>query len=363
MTNMPTITPSDMFTYALHSFRSGDNVHFHGASGIGKSYIAKKIAKYMALQLGADFYEVGKDPVPADLNNAFAFITFLTATQDVLDIKGAPELVDGKTTFRPNGSLPDVSVHGRWGVWFLDEISQGAVSVTNGLTGILLGGQLGEYTFPKDWHIMACSNRRQDNANITKLGAQVHQRFDNYEVGASVEDSTAFMMSKGSNGMVPALLRLRPELLHHYTKGDIAFATPRSWSGVDRMITEGTVTDKDVRENIAASKVGVGPASELEGFLAMASQLTSWNAIVSDPLTANLPEPGSTQAVAALFALIGMVCSRVDNATIDQAMAYVGRMPQDFQVTFMLDLQSGKPDLMDNLSVSQWRSANNNVAI
>ena len=239
-------------------------------------------------------------------------------------------------------------------------------SVTNGLTGILLGGQLGSYTFPENWNIAACSNRRQDNANTQKLGAQVHQRFDNYEVTASVKDWAAYQIANGSNGMVPAFLRMCGDgsdgLLHNYKKGDVCFPSPRSWSSVDELVSDGLVTDQKMRENIAASKVGVGAASTLEGFLAMASQLTTWQAIMSDPMTAKLPDSGSG-GVSAMFALIGMICQSVTRDTIDNAICYIERMPKEFQQTFILDLQVKSPDLMDTLAVSRWRSNNNDIAV
>jgi len=366
MTNTPIITPSEMLGYMNYSFSKGANIHFHGASGIGKTDIVRAGAKAQAAALGATFYEVGKDPVPANLDNAYAFITFLTSTMDCLDIKGAPQIADGKTAFRPNSLLPDASRHGRYGMLFLDEISQGMPSVTNGLTGILLGGQLGDYTFPEKWHIAACSNRRQDNANIQKLGAQVHQRFNNYEVNASVKDWAAYQIAQGSNGMVPAFLRLSGDgpdgLLHTYKKGDICFASPRSWSKVDELISDGVITDQKMRENIAASMVGVAAASTLEGFLAMASQLTTWQAISTDPMTARLPESGSG-GISAMFALIGMMCQNVTRDTLANAICYLERMPKEFQQTFMLDLQTKSPDLMDTLEVSRWRSNNNDFAV
>tara|TARA_R110002124_G_scaffold16942_5_gene71749 strand:+ start:353 stop:1456 length:1104 start_codon:yes stop_codon:yes gene_type:complete len=367
MTNTPIITPSEMLGHMNFAFSEGNNIHFHGASGIGKTDIVRAGAKAQAAALGATFYEVGKDPVPADLENAYAFITFLTSVQDVLDVKGAPQIVNEKTTFQPNELLPDAKVHGRYGLFFLDELSQGQNSVTNGLTGILLGGQLGKYTFPKDWRIAACSNRRQDNANIQKLGAQVHQRFSNYEVNASVKDWAAYRISQGSNGTVPAFLRLCGDgpdgLLHTYTKGDICFASPRSWEKVDKLISDGVITDQKMRENIAASMVGVAAASTLEGFLAMASQLTTWQAIVADPANARLPEQGTKNAISALFALIGMMCQNVTRDTLANAICYLERMPKEFQQTFMLDLQTKSPDLMDTLEVSRWRANNNDFAV
>jgi hypothetical protein len=340
---------------------AGWHLHIHGASGIGKSEIVKAFAKARAEAQGLTFYVVGRDPIPADLDTAFAFIDFRTATQDVLDLKGAPKVIDGKTTFAENDQLPDAKVHGKFGIWFVDELSQGMPSVTNGLGQLFTDNQIGNYLFPENWQIVAASNRAIDQAATNKIGAHIHNRFGHVELVSDVTAFAAFLVKKGSNGMLPAFLRLRPELLHQYTKGLIAFCSPRVWEKVDVVIK--TVFDRDRREPLIATLVGEGPAAELEGFLAMATQLTTWKQISENPAEARVPEAGGQQSVAAMFAIIGMIVNRVDKDTLPAAITYIERLPDDFQVTFMLDLKAKDPAFFDTLTVSGWRARHNDIAI
>jgi hypothetical protein len=366
MANIPSITPSQIapaLDYYMANFR---NAYFHGAPGIGKSMITAQWCKDHAKAHGWTFVQAGGGVTIDDPDMTFGFIDLRLSTVDPLDFKGSPMLnkEEGFTEYLKSAILPDEKRHGKHGVLFLDELADAAGMTLSAASQLILDRRVGtSYVLPDGWLIIAAGNRREDNASAKRLPSQLANRFGHFNVDADVPDFTKYLASQGSDGRLAAFIRLRPELIHfRENKDQVAYPTPRAWVAVDEVLKNIT-DDKGFRETMIASFVGSGPASELEGFLAMASQLTSWNAIVSDPLTANLPEPGSSQSVAAMFALIGMVCNRVDNATIDQAMAYVGRMPQDFQVCFMLDLQNSKPDLMDNLSVSQWRSANNNVAI
>jgi hypothetical protein len=64
-----------------------------------------------------------------------------------------------------------------------------------------------------------------------------------------------------------------------------------------------------------------------------------------------------------MFAIIGMIVNRVDKDTLPAAITYIERLPDDFQVTFMLDLKAKDPAFFDTLTVSGWRARHNDIAI
>ena len=365
MSNIPNITPSQIPAILTYYAASNRNAYFHGAPGIGKSMITAQWAKEYATANGWTFVQAGDGVTIDDPENTFGFIDLRLSTVDPLDFKGSPMLnkEEGFTEYLKSSILPDAQRHGKQGILFLDELADAAGMTLAAASQLILDRRVGtSYILPEGWMIAAAGNRREDNASAKRLPSQLANRFGHVTVNADVPDFAKFLNSQGSDGRLAAFIRLRPELLHYReNKDQVAYPTPRAWVACDEVMR--TVTDQDMRETLTGSFVGTGPASELEGFLAMASQLTSWNAIVADPATANVPEAGSSQAVAAMFALIGMVCNKVDRDTIDQAVAYVERMPEDFQVTFILDMQQKKPDLMDTAAVSGWRSRHNNVAV
>jgi hypothetical protein len=366
MTNIPAITPSQIRSVLDYYSSQVRNVCFHGAPGLGKSEITAQWCRDHAAANGWTFVQAGKGVTIDAPENTFGFIDLRLSTVDPLDFKGSPMLNKeaGFTEYLTSSILPNVERHGKQGVLFLDELPDASGMTLAAASQLILDRRVGtSYILPDGWLIIAAGNRKEDNASAKRLPSQLANRFGHFEIKGSVPDFTKYLAGRGSDGRLAAFLRLRPELLHYReNKDSVAYPTPRSWVAADEVLRN-SPDDRDFREALIGSFVGAGAASELEGFLAMATQLTSWKAIVDNPQTANLPEAGSSQAVAAMFALIGMVCNRVDTATIDQAIAYIERMPEDFQVTFMLDLQTKSPELMDTLAVSGWRSRHNNVAV
>ena len=369
MTNLPSISPSEMFTALDYAWGKKEATFFHGPSGVGKTWQIRAWAKHQAAKMGLDFYQVGVDEKPADWEKTFALIEYRVALQDVLDIKGAPTIEDGNTVFKVPSSLPDIKKHGKFGMFFLDELAQGAPSVTNGLSQIVYDRMMGEnYRLPDDWLIVAAGNRKEDHANTSKVGAQMYNRFIHFEVTPDVKSWCDYQLNQGSDGRVPAFIRSvsnedGSDHLHDYKKNDIAFSTPRMMSKVDKLITEDFVRG-DLREKIVAAHIGVSLARKLCVFLELADQLATWSEIIKSPETARFPDQGSDQAISAYYVLMGMCAKRVDEATIDNAMTYIRRIHNvELQSVFVLDLQIKKPELMATLAISKWRTDNPEVAV
>jgi MoxR-like ATPase len=366
MSIIPTITPSEIPALMSVAQARTWNIYLHGAPGVGKSAIVLTTAKKMAADQGLDFYHVGKDPQRGDKGweNTFAFIDLRVATLDALDVKGAPKIEGENTVFKVPSMLPDVMRHGKFGVLFLDELPQGSPSVTNSLTPLIHDRIMGEkYRLPDGWQIVAAGNRKEDQANTSKLGAQVYNRFMHFNVNADVKSWAEYQITQGSDGRVPAYVRMVPSDLHSYKKNDIAFATPRQWSKVDELVSEEEIKG-DLLEQIIASLIGTELAGKIVGFLLMIHQLPTWNEISKSPDTARLPEPGAEQIMGAYYAIMGMCGNRADFDTIDNAMTYVARIPnREIQQTFVLELQIKKPELMASQAVSKWRSLNNDIAV
>ena len=364
MTNLPSISPSDIPKYISIAKDLDANIYLHGAPGVGKSAIVLATAKKMAADQGLDFYHVGKDLKPDNWETTSAFIDLRVATLDCLDVKGAPKIEGENTVFKVPSMLPDVMRHGKFGILFLDELPQGAPSVTNSLTQLIHDRIMGEhYKLPDGWQIVAAGNRKEDQANTNKLGAQVYNRFMHFNVDADVRAWAEYQITQGSDGRVASFVRMKPELLHTYKKNDIAFATPRIWSKVDQVVTANVLRGEDL-ETVVASLIGVVTAREVCGFLEIIHQLPSWSEIVKAPDTARLPDPGEKQVIGCYYALVGMCGNRVDFDTIDAAMEYVSRIPnREIQQTFIFELQVKKPELMATSAISKWRSLNSDIAV
>jgi hypothetical protein len=362
---LPTITPSQISRVLERNLQTGENTFFHGASGIGKTYLVEEFAKAKAAALGLEFLDVSKGAAPKNPDKTYAYIDFRVALVDALDVKGACLLDKEKevTRFLANSILPNVKRHGKQGFINFDELSQGATSVTNALSQIFLGGRIGDsYTFPKGWQIGATGNRKEDNAGTQKVGAQIYNRFTNYEVVPCANDFARYLLDHGSDGRVGAFCRLKEDLLQDYQRGDISFPSPRKWVAVDREVSE--IEDHEFLELQIAAHVSVGVAAEFMGFIEIAAQLPCFSSIVKDPKVAKVPTPGEMSATAASFAIIGMCAGKqLNEDNIDAVFTYIERLPEDFQTTFALDIINNHPDLQETIAFSTWRSRHGNFAV
>ena len=313
--------------------------------------------------MGLDFVELGhevKDP-----EKTFGFIDLRAVLLDILDVKGAP-MVDVEaqvTRFLITTLMPMIETHGKYGLLFLDELPQSAVMVSNSLSQLIYDRRIGaDYFLPDGWMITAAGNRSQDGAATNKVGAHIYNRFANYELVPEIQSFKQYFLDNPHlDQRVLGYLQAVPDNLHNYTPRDIAFATLRKWVEVAGIV--GRTEDPELREVLIAGEVGTGPALELEGFLRMHTQLTSWNEISTRPDDARVPDTGSEMALSAHYALVGIVFRNVDKNTLGNALAYMKRLPKEFGNVLAHDIIENKPDLVETIVFAKWREDNPELAI
>ena len=234
---------------------------------------------------------------------------------------------------------------------FLDELPQGFPSVTNALSQLVLGGHIGDgYKLPDGWVIISAGNEKRDGAQTNNIGAQMLDRHTAFRVSPDVPSFIKYLNEIGSDGRVGAFMRLRgKDLLHAYKKGLTNFPSPRGWVKVDKALS---IPDAILRETIVSGIVGVGPASEFEGFLRMMSELTNWSSICADPHNARVPDGAD-----AIYAMLGMVNNKITGETAEAACAYIARMPKEFQALFAIDIieNKAKVDVVNTREFSSLR--------
>ena len=368
MSNIPTVTPSQLPRFLQYCFSKNRNPFVWGPPGTAKSAVIRQTAAAVADANGWVFFDCGKDDraKAQDPKNTFGFIDTRVSTADASDIKGFGylDVENNKTTWLVPDCLPDPEVHGHQGILFLDEFAQGVPLVTGGYSQLILDHHVGSYKLPEGWHIVAASNDKHHGCNTNRIGAHLHNRFGHVEVIPDADDWAANELRSGvGDARVCGFVRARPELLFQLEKDDKAFPTMRSWTSVSEAVKE-IDDDADFLRTVVGSYVGTGPANELLGYLALIAQggeIPTWDQIRHRPDTAPVPTQ-SRQTLSLSFAIIGIIANNVEDVDdIPAIVTYIKRLEKDYAATLMHDLWSKDETLFDCVAATQWRSDNPTV--
>ena len=363
--NIPQITISEMDRWLTDCEADKEPVWFHGPSGIGKTMVVEAHRRKLARSLGLTFHEVGQPFTMKDPDRTYGFLDLRCALLDSLDVKGAA-LADKEqdvTRFLPPSLLPNIERHGRYGTLVLDDLPTGFPTTVLAFSSLVSDSRVGDaYRFPPEWTIVAMGNRKEDNSGVNKMPAMMYNRFEHACVLPDVKSFAKFLNANGSDGVLPAFLRVFPEYLHNYTRDDAAFCSPRSLVKADKVYTK--IKDDDAyREARLAGCCGVEFATKFSAYVAMKTKLVPWSQIAKDPKGVRIPTQADDQGIGALYALVSLAAHNVTEDTMEAAVDFVERLPEGLQVCFFLDIKAKKPTLVNCTRVSQWRADHNNVAI
>jgi len=302
-----------------------------GAPGIGKSSIVKQIAE-------------AKDLVFLDLRLSLL---------DPTDLKGIPffnaetkEGVWAKPSFLPGD--PDSK-----GILFLDEINTAPPAVQASAYQLILDRKVGEYELPKGWSIVAAGNRENDRGVVYKMPPPLANRFVHFEMEVDFDDWKAWAYGASIDASIIAYLAYDKGMLFTFdpTSNEKAFATPRSWEYVDRIVKSGIESDL-ILDSISGA-VGREAAVGYSSFKKVMRQLPDLDAIVGGSLTElNEEDPKVLMALA-----IGLVNAARENPT-DEAISNILRfslqLPGEFAIMLIKDMQQNGLDVEGSEAWSEW---------
>jgi hypothetical protein len=318
----------------------------HGPVGVGKSDAVRQAAE----MLGFDVLDVRG------------------STIDPVDVRGLPVVSapggDGRVHFQPTALFPAAGC--RPTIVFLDELTRAPMMVQNALLELILDRRIGEYVLPDNCVCVAAGNSESDGGGTQRMNSALANRFVHVRVAADLADwafwacggvaaapaPTAPFQFAPAPGpalepIVVAFAQFRPELLHKFDRAAEAFPTPRSWSFVSRIVSLGL--DQATERALVTGCVGEGAADEFFVFQATWRRCPSIDGILLDPAGAPVPEDvGLQYAVASALA----TRSTVDNW--ERVLAYLKRMPSDFNVFAVRSAVARLPVLKSTLAFTQW---------
>lgn len=287
-------------------------------------------------------------------------IDFRASTRDSVALMGLPDITGDTTRWKVPDEFPQVERDGEEGILLLDELNAAPPSMMAAMFGLVLDRKVGDYTLPRGWRVVAAGNRQADRAAAQRMPSALANRFAHIDVDAdtSAGHDNVHIEHFNEIGVDPqliAFLRFRPALIHSMPKNDErAFPTPRSWEQASKVIR----LPSALRLQGVSSIVGEGAAAELEGFLRVYQNLPSLDLVLANPNSAPVPEDP-----AARFAISAGLARKVDHPSFDNGMAYMQRLPREFEIMFTVDAVRRDPKLSHTQTFTQWAMRNKDVTL
>ena len=273
---------------------------------------------------------------------------------DPVDLRGIPwRDGDGRTRWAPPAFLPPSDDPGRWLI-NLEELPSAVPMVQAALYQLVLDRQVGEYELPEGASLIACGNREGDRGVVNRMPTPLASRFVHLEIRVDAEDWCAW---GAANGIVPEVLffiQLRPDLLHTFDprSRERAFACPRTWEFVSRILSRRKGLDPAAERALLVGAVGEAAAIEFLAFLAVCRELPHPRAILDDPENADVPDNAS-----ALIALCGSLYRLATDVNLDAIVTYASRLRREVGEFLVGSCIRREPDLQRTPAFIRWAAA------
>ncbi len=305
-----------------------------GAPGIGKSQIVAQVAKEKNYKL-IDIRAVLLDPV---------------------DLRGLPRVnTQGQATWCPPSFLPQESCTDK-GIVFLDELNAAPPLVQAACYQLVLDRRIGEYVLPAGWTVIAAGNGEKDRSVTHRMPTALANRMVHITMQTSTEDWLLWAEKADIAPEILAFLRFRPTLLHNFDpqSASKAFASPRSWEFVSRMLK--TTLAPEVEYELLQGTIGMSAATEFVGFLRIWRDLPTIEHVLAAPTTVEVPSEPAT-----LYALCEALGGKTTMQNIENVVQYALRLPPEFSILLLRTAVCKDENIVHTEPFSRWAQKNAHV--
>lgn len=274
-------THKELNTLINRCYHTKISLDIKGATGIGKSFIAKEVAKEIAKGKNKEFVEWNEINDnqkrelldPEIVKTKFLFMDIRLSQMDPSDLRGLPDLHGDFVEWKPNLCWKVVSIPGADGIIFFDEFNLAAPSIQASAYQIINDHQISELAISKDVMVISAGNRISDKANVFDEPAPLKNRRVNVVLKNPVMDESSEERDWGKwasvNGVVPSIIGFlywKPSYLFTFDpkSRDASFGTPRMWQRCSDMIKG--VTDMSEVKMFMGGCVSDGIAREYISF-------------------------------------------------------------------------------------------------
>lgn len=325
------VTPSKAIELVSLALRAKLVPMLHGSPGIGKSDIAKNVAKKFNLKL----------------------IDIRLAQCDPTDLNGFPKLDGKKAGYVPMSTFPieGDSIPEGYAGWLIlfDELTSAPRSVQAASYKILLDRMVGDHSIHKNVAMMAAGNLESDGAIVEPMSTALQSRLIHLEVETNAKDWGTWAQTNGIDHRITSYIEFRPD--HVYTfnpdHSDKTYASPRTWEFTHKLLQVTSINRETLP--LLIGTLGEGVAREFYGFLQIHENLPKIEEIIKAPDSIAVPTEPSTQ-----FALCGAIAANVTPANCEALLDFVNRLPAEFQIVCVRGMLKRNPTVIKAPSFAPW---------
>ncbi len=304
----------------------------HGSPAIGKSAVTHSLAREYNLKL----------------------IDMRLSQCEPTDLLGFPFVNNGRSGYAPMVDFPlegDPLPEGYDGwLLFLDELTSAPRSVQAAAYKLVLDRMVGQHKLHPRVRIVAAGNLETDGAIVEPMSSALQSRLSHLYAELVPSEWLEWANTNARiNSQITAFLQFRPNLVYTFNPASSqdTYASPRTWDAVDAILAKAQISEDNLA--LIAGTVGEGTAREFFAFTKLRSKLPLIQDILANPMGTSVPHEASTQ-----YALIGALSDAMNDMTAQAVMDYAGRLPAEFQVTFLRMARLRNPKLLQHPAVTNW---------
>jgi len=318
----------------IEIFAAGLVPSLTGSPGIGKSDLFRAIAEQFGL----------------------AVIDLRLSQCDPTDLNGFPYInhETGKASYMPMDTFPletDPLPEGKKGwILFLDEITHASPAVQKASYKIILDRMVGQKKLHPKLHIACAGNLSTDNAMVEDMSTALQSRLIHLELKVDHEEWLQWAAANDIDHRITAYINFKPKQLHDFKPDHIdkTFACPRTWAFASDLLKNKTEVTPEFMP-VLVGTLSEGVATEFKGFTKVYKNLITIQDISADPENIKMPTEASV-----LYALSGSIAHNATIDNIDVLMKFIKRLPYEFQVTTIREINVRTPELEDSPAMEAW---------
>lgn len=327
------ITAAEAPTQLWKVMRKGLTPMLTSSPGIGKSSIAKQIAKQQNLKV----------------------LDLRLSQCDTVDLNGFPQINGGKASYVPMDTFPiegDELPDGYDGwLLLLDEINSAAKAVQAAAYKLVLDHEVGLTPLHPKVYKMAAGNLKSDGAIVNDLSTAMQSRMVHFGLALDHDAWIDWATANKIDFRVIAYMQWKPEKLQDFNPNhsDRTFPCPRTWEFVSKLIEDDAVLTREEHLAMLAGTVGEGTGMEFFGFSGIFQNLPTIQQIIQNPQGFVLPTAPDVK-----YAIAGLISNHFDLANASALVEATSRLDIEFQIITLQSVIKNNRALIANPDVSKW---------